>query len=98
MYKHKLNADKRQNYRYGRKYWKGDTYKKHSPYHEDRSCARDYSREYLEVPQTAVFDAQRDYPKTDRVYLPISLIAAWVAVRKRGNCEIKSVTGTKQVV
>ena len=40
------------------------TYKKRSPYHEDRSCARDYSREYLEVSQTAVFDAERDYPKT----------------------------------
>ena len=67
MYKHKLNADKRQNWRYGHKYWNrkkqeyiGGTYKKRSPYHEDRSCAS----EYLVLSQPAVFDAERDYPKT----------------------------------
>ena len=36
------------------------TYKKRSPYHEDRSCAS----EYLVLSQTAVFDARWDYPKT----------------------------------
>ena len=39
------------------------TYKKRSPYHEDRSCAS----EYLVLSQTAVFDAQWDYPKTQRM-------------------------------
>ena len=58
------------------------TYKKRSPYHEDRSCARDYSREYLEVSQTAVFDAERDYPKTIITVLLPYLIAAWAAARR----------------
>ena len=58
------------------------TYKKRSPYHEDRSCASEYSREYLEVPQTAVLDAERDYPKTViGNYLP-SLMAACAAARR----------------